>query len=41
MSYAFRSRAHRDVLSGKHLVKFGVDVNRTNDVLDNLFSEGG
>ena len=28
-------------LTGKHLVKFGVDVNRTNDVLDNLFSEGG
>ena len=28
-------------LTGKHLVKFGVDVNRTSDVLDNLFSEGG
>jgi hypothetical protein len=28
-------------LTGRHLVKFGVDVNRTSDVLDNLFSEGG
>ena len=28
-------------LTGTHLVKFGVDVNRTSDVLDNLFSEGG
>ena len=28
-------------LSGTHLVKFGVDVNRTHDTLDNLFQEGG
>jgi len=28
-------------LSGTHLVKFGVDVNRTNDTLDTLFQEGG
>jgi hypothetical protein len=27
--------------SGPHLVKFGVDINRTNDLLDNLFQEGG
>jgi hypothetical protein len=28
-------------LTGTHLVKFGVDFNRTNDTLDNLFQEGG
>ena len=28
-------------LTGTHLVKFGVDINRTNDTLDNLFQEGG
>jgi hypothetical protein len=27
--------------AGAHLVKFGVDVNRTHDTLDNLFQEGG
>ncbi|HWR36745.1 MAG TPA: TonB-dependent receptor [Clostridia bacterium] len=26
---------------GKHLVKFGADVNRVNDVLDNLYQESG
>ena len=28
-------------LAGTHLVKFGVDINRSNDTLDNLFQEGG
>jgi len=28
-------------LANTHLVKFGVDINRTNDKLDNLFQEGG
>jgi hypothetical protein len=28
-------------LANTHLLKFGVDVNRTNDTLDNLFQEGG
>lgn len=29
------------LVSGTHLVKFGVDINRTHDTLDNLFQEGG
>ena len=28
-------------LANTHLLKFGVDINRTNDTLDNLFQEGG
>ncbi len=28
-------------LANTHLVKFGVDINRTHDTLDNLFQEGG
>ena len=28
-------------LANTHLIKFGVDLNRTNDTLDNLFQEGG
>ena len=27
--------------SGTHLMKFGVDINRSHDTLDNLFQEGG
>jgi Carboxypeptidase regulatory-like domain/TonB dependent receptor len=29
------------VLDGRHLFRFGVDINRTSDLLDNLFEEGG
>ena len=29
------------LVAGTHLVKFGVDVNRTHDTLDSLFQEGG
>ena len=29
------------VVSGTHLMKFGVDINRSHDTLDNLFQEGG
>ncbi|MDO8793555.1 MAG: carboxypeptidase regulatory-like domain-containing protein [Vicinamibacterales bacterium] len=29
------------LVSGTHLFKFGVDINRTHDLLDSLFQEGG
>ena len=36
-----RSRDTATLLWNTHLIKFGVDFNRTHDTLDNLFQEGG